>query len=202
SMEFLNVYNGTVISNTLNAFGLNKINEYLFTELSSISINGVKIKLVQEIKIAASTMIKINKVIETYELKNISTMNETELIRVFSTMDYEEIEQILNELFELNSLDLLGDEIVNIINTKILENTETIEHFNENNLPEIQSLVNSALLTVGTSNISTLKADLLGVVAVLKVLQQNGTFNFIENDAMLEDLQYAIDIEDKESVTV
>ncbi|MFA6330671.1 MAG: hypothetical protein WCX32_01470 [Clostridia bacterium] len=200
SMEFLNVYNGTVISNTLNAFGLNKINEYLFTELSSISINGVKIKLVQEIKIAASTMIKINKVIETYELKNISTMNETELIRVFSTMDYEEIEQILNELFELNSLDLLGDEIVNIINTKILENTETIEHFNENNLPEIQSLVNSALLTVGTSNISTLKADLLGVVAVLKVLQQNGTFNFIENDAMLEDLQYAIDIEDKESV--
>ena len=199
--EFLNLYNNTVLKNTISAMNLDGFNEFIFIKLSTVYVNNQKISLVEELKNISDTLKKTNTLLQKNNITNLQNISTSKLISLFATMDYNDAEEILNTVLNLKSLNVIGDDILTYLYESFTVGDKSIEEL-INSLPSnISPIINSLTLSLKTGNTKLLKEDLLNLLDVARVLKENGLLDFAKDRALLSRLETALKTKDSEALS-
>lgn len=136
--------------------GLGYINKWTFDELSSMKIGKDKIVLKDETKGVVNVLNSIGK-IRCYDFENLTQKSLAEILTASRV--------VVNYLFELKTVTVVGDDVVPYIAKKIAENGDLINTGAE----QTDAIVDEALLEVAKVNMEYLKNELNALINVVEV---------------------------------
>ncbi|MDD4275590.1 MAG: hypothetical protein PHO33_01240, partial [Clostridia bacterium] len=193
-IDYIYSYNDSFFVTAIKATKLDAVNDYVFNQLATIEVEGTKVRFFDEAKLVTDTYVQASKIIQDNDLLNIDELNETGIIRLFATLNYTEIEALINNVFKSGSVNVLGDQLLAYVADFVRTDYPEVT---QNELAEIETLIDDALNNLSESNMQNLKSDILAVVHLLKVLQDHDLFAFATTGTYLEDLQSAIDTDNQ-----
>jgi hypothetical protein len=195
--NFLNIYYDTLLSSTLRAMNLNQLNELIFTQLSSVKINGVKVSLASEVKTATEAAVSLNNVLSTHDVLKLDEISQTEWLKIIAEVDYEKLETLVDKLFSLKSLSVAGDDILGFVYNEVLKEAKSVDEFIDPMPNQAEELLDNVLLAFKTSNLEMLKQDIFDTLQVVKTLQKHNLLDFAKDQELIEKIQNNIEVQDE-----
>jgi hypothetical protein len=190
--DFINIYYNTMLSNTLTAMNLNSFNEFLFNKLSTIYVNDLEISLAEELKNVNQVLKKTTTLLEEHHITDFTQLELNEVLQLVATVDYHKIDALLEQFFNLKSLRVIGDDVLDYIYQNSTTNGVSLKE-QLSTLPEpLYPIVNNITLSIQTGNINLLKEDVLSLFEFVKVLQKNGLLNAFKNPTLNTNLVEAL----------
>ncbi|MGD9901269.1 MAG: hypothetical protein AB7S44_01890 [Spirochaetales bacterium] len=198
--NFLTIYYNTLLSNTINTMKLKSLNELIFTELSSINVNGVKISLVGEIQNATELIAEGQALLSDYDITELDAVTEADWLNLAATINYDDLEQILTNLFELKSLKLMGNDVLDFVYKEVVQKDGSLEQLKSAMPEDLSTLIDSLLSSFTSGDIESLKTDIFNIFDTLKTLQANGLLDSFKDPAILNKIDYSIKNSDEKMV--
>ena len=164
AMKYINAYSDSFVSKILKYTGVEFITNATYSGLSSATINENRIVLKDEVKTILKTVSSVN------DLSNIDTRN---LTKEQITQIITSAKTVVNNVFQLKILTVLGDNLYPLVMDEIINNPEFIIK-----LPNTGEQVFDEAITKGFNELSeitfsSIKNEVLAVLDIAEILNEN-----------------------------
>lgn len=190
--EFINIYYNTLLPRTLRTMQLNNFNEFIFSSLSSVEIDGTTISLAKELKASTEIINDLQLFLYKNNITNLETITESQLLVLLNNADYNELETIVDEMFELKLLTVMGSEILEYVYSFLTNDETSLDNSLTALLSSDTGVLSKLMNPLKTGNTKQLKEQIVDGLHSLNVLQENKLFGFVKNSSTLSLIQHTL----------
>ncbi|MFW6026033.1 MAG: hypothetical protein ACOCRX_06795 [Candidatus Woesearchaeota archaeon] len=176
---FFGLYYDSILPTAIKTTNLTGLNNLILNEISSITVEGKRISIVQELGTLRSITEQTNDIIHPHDIYNINQLSNEEMAEILTDLEHKELENLANKLFELESFNLLGDDILSYINDNFLPEDEVIE---DEDLDKKNKLMLNLMSSIKTSDAKLFKQDVLDIVDMSEILYENGLNTLFDDE--------------------
>lgn len=192
AMKYINAYSDSFIAKVLKYTGVEFVNNATYSGLSSATINDTRIVLKDEVKTILKTISSVND-LSNMDTRNLSKEQVSEVIAKAKT--------VVNNVFSLKTLTVLGDNLYPLVMDEIINNPEFIVK-----LPKTGEQVFDEAITKGFNELaeikfSSIKNEVLAVLDIADILNNNNILvGLLKEDSTFTDISKNVSNEVVEEV--
>lgn len=162
-VEILNAYNNSFVRNAFKYTGIEFLSNAAFTALSTTKIDGETIVLKDELKSVILTFDSV-QTLQKMGFKNLTQDKVTELIKM--------ARRVVNQVFDIKILSVVGDNLLPVVINEIIENPEFIIQIPSTGTPSLDEGIKEGIVELRDVKFKELRDELLLILNIADMLNE------------------------------
>ncbi len=162
-VEILNAYNNSFVRNAFKYTGIEFLSNAAFTALSTTKIDGETIVLKDELKSVILTFDTV-QTLQKMGFKNLTQDKVTELIKM--------ARRVVNQVFDIKILSVVGDNLLPLVIDEIIENPEFIIQIPSTGTPSLDEGIKEGIVELRDVKFKELRDELLLILNIADMLNE------------------------------
>ena len=162
-VEILNTYNNSFVRNAFKYTGIEFLSNAAFTALSTTKIDGETTVLKDELKSVILTFDTV-QTLQKIGFKDLTQAKVTELIKV--------ARRLVNQMFDIKILSVVGDNLLPLVIDEIIENPEFIIQIPSTGTPSLDEGIKEGILELKDVRFKELRDELLLILNIADMLNE------------------------------
>lgn len=162
-VEILNTYNNSFVRNAFKYTGIEFLSNAAFTALSTTKIDGETTVLKDELKSVILTFDTV-QTLQKIGFKDLTQAKVTELIKV--------ARRLVNQMFDIKILSVVGDNLLPVVIDEIIENPEFIIQIPSTGTPSLDEGIKEGILELKDVRFKELRDEFLLILNIADMLNE------------------------------
>ena len=162
-VEILNTYNNSFVRNAFKYTGIEFLSNAAFTALSTTKIDGETTVLKDELKSVILTFDTV-QTLQKIGFKDLTQAKVTELIKV--------ARRLVNQMFDIKILSVVGDNLLPVVINEIIENPEFIIQIPSTGTPSLDEGIKEGIVELRDVKFKELRDELLLILNIADMLNE------------------------------
>lgn len=162
-VEILNTYNNSFVRNAFKYTGIEFLSNAAFTALSTTKIDGETTVLKDELKSVILTFDTV-QTLQKMGFKDLTQAKVTELIKV--------ARRLVNQMFDIKILSVVGDNLLPVVINEIIENPEFIIQIPSTGTPSLDEGIKEGILELKDVRFKELRDEFLLILNIADMLNE------------------------------
>ena len=171
--KYINAYNDSFVSKMLKYTGIEGINNAAYSGLSSATVGETRIVLKDEVKTALKTVGSIT----AFANLDFENLSKEQVAKIISSA-----KNVVNNVFGMNILNALGNNLYPIVMDEILSNPEFIVKLPATGSEVYDDAIVDAFTELKSVQFSDIKNEVIAVLDVAEILNNQGIIEKLANN--------------------
>lgn len=172
-VEILNAYNNSFVRNAFKYTGIEFLSNAAFTALSTTKVDGETVVLKDELKSVLLT-IDTAQNLQKMGFKDLTQAKVTELIKI--------ARRLVNQMFDIKILSVVGDNLLPVVINEIIENPEFIIQIPSTGTPSLDEGIKEGILELKDVRFKELRDELLLILNIADMLNEKDIICKVANN--------------------
>lgn len=162
-VEILNAYNNSFVAKAFKYTGIEFLSNATFTALSTTKVDGETVVLKDELKSVLLT-IDTAQNLQKMGFKDLTQAKVTELIKI--------ARRLVNQMFDIKILSVVGDNLLPVVINEIIENPEFIIQIPSTGTPSLDEGIKEGILELKDVRFKELRDEFLLILNIADMLNE------------------------------